>query len=46
MTSPTPLPPPSPDLIRQAQANVAANRFLWIRQNQLARLVRSATTTP
>lgn len=44
MKSPTPTPQPSPSLIRQAQANVLANRFLWIRQNQLAQLVRNATT--
>lgn len=44
MKSPTPGPQPSPSLIRQAQANVLANRFLWIRQNQLAQLVRNATT--
>lgn len=37
--------PPRPQLIRQAQAQLEANRFLRERENQLARTVRQATTT-
>lgn len=39
-----PVPPPS-QLIRQAQAQLEANRFLRERENQLARTVRQATAT-
>lgn len=35
-------PPPS-QLIRQAQAQLEANRFLRERENQLVRTVRNAT---